>query len=333
MSPEVSIIIPAYNSEKYIGKAINSILNQTYTNFEAIVIDDASRDRTLKIVTSFRDRRIKIIKNRFNLGASAARNRALNQAKGKWIALLDSDDWYASTRLEKLLEIGAQKNADMVADDIYLIVDRELSPWSTLLQERKEALSEVQLIDPLRFIQTDRLTGSTSERNWSLGYTKPLIKRNFLVKYGLQYNENIKIGEDFELYLKCLLNQARFLLIPRPYYFYRNRLSSLSTRTPIEYLCQSRQITQDLIDQNQQIKATSKLLRAMQKNLAMFDKRLDYYRAVECIKQRKIIATLKQIVASPHIVGYLTNKVITLMAEKIPESLSQKMYEAFGFNR
>lgn len=333
MSPEVSIIIPAYNSERYIGKAISSILNQTHVNFEAIVIDDASCDNTLKIVTSFVDRRLKIIKNSCNLGASAARNRALKQATGKWIALLDSDDWYASTRLEKLLEIGEQKNADMVADDLYLIVDRELSPWSTLLQERKEAASGVQLINPLQFIKTDRLTGSTSKKNWSLGYTKPLIKRDFLLKYGLQYNENIKIGEDFELYLKCLLHQARFFLLPKPYYFYRNRSSSLSTRTPIEYLRQSHQITQDLIDQNPKIKATLELHKAMKENLTMFEKRLDYYRAVESIKKRKVMTTIKQIVAKPHIIGYFVNKAIALITEKIPDSLSPKKSRPFSFNR
>ncbi|MGL6343088.1 MAG: glycosyltransferase family 2 protein, partial [Waterburya sp.] len=102
MKPEVSVIVPAYNSEDYLPKALESVFNQTYNNLEVILIDDASSDATVKIANSFNDKRLKIIKNQQNKGVSYSRNCGIKQAQGNWIALLDSDDWYAPDRLEKL---------------------------------------------------------------------------------------------------------------------------------------------------------------------------------------------------------------------------------------
>ncbi|WP_310417709.1 glycosyltransferase family 2 protein [Chamaesiphon sp. OTE_8_metabat_110] len=121
INPQVSIVIPAYNTAVYIGRAIESALKQTLTNIEIILVDDASTDRTLAIANSFTDRRLKVFTNFENLGVSATRNWAISQAQGEWIAVLDSDDWYAPTRLERLLQIASQQHADLIADDLYLV--------------------------------------------------------------------------------------------------------------------------------------------------------------------------------------------------------------------
>ncbi|MBR2988532.1 MAG: glycosyltransferase family 2 protein, partial [Clostridia bacterium] len=98
---KVSIIMPTYNSAKFIGESITSVLNQTYTDWELIIVDDCSTDNTEEIVTSFGDERISYIKNEVNSGAAVSRNRAIDLAQGKWIAFLDSDDLYKSEKLEK----------------------------------------------------------------------------------------------------------------------------------------------------------------------------------------------------------------------------------------
>jgi succinoglycan biosynthesis protein ExoO len=116
--PLVSIIIPAYNTESYIAKAIQSAQEQTLTNIEIIVIDDCSTDNTLAIAQSFNDPRIIIIHNSENLGAASTRNKAIKLAKGSWLALLDSDDWYEPNRLETLLEVAQKTQADLVSDDV-----------------------------------------------------------------------------------------------------------------------------------------------------------------------------------------------------------------------
>ncbi len=102
MDELVSIIMPSYNTEKFISETIDSVLTQTYTNWELIIVDDCSTDNTDEVVKSFlSDDRIKYIKNEKNSGAAFSRNRALCEAKGKWIAFLDSDDVWLPEKLEK----------------------------------------------------------------------------------------------------------------------------------------------------------------------------------------------------------------------------------------
>jgi succinoglycan biosynthesis protein ExoO len=327
MNLEVSVIIPAYNSAKYIGKAIESVLNQTYYNLEIIIVDDASTDATLKIIKSFRDKRLKIIKNKRNLGVSAARNLALKQSRGNWIALLDSDDWYASERLEKLLQIAWKKNADMVADNLYLIGDGEQHSWNTLLEANREELASVESVDAVRFIKTDRPSSVNSPRTWSLGYTKPLMKRSFLRQNNLKYNENLKVGEDFALYLQCLIHQARFFLVPQAYYYYRIRKTSLSVRKPTEYLYQSHKITQDFIKQEQAIQNNRELLTAMSENLREFKKRLSYYNVIEFTKQGNIDRAIGEVINNPSILLDFFNKISNTVWQKTLDRVFLKKFK------
>ncbi len=97
----VSIIMPSYNTGKYIVDSIHSVLNQTYSNWELIIVDDCSTDNTDLVVREFNDTRIRYYKNEKNSGAAVSRNRALRLAKGKWIAFLDSDDLWSPRKLEK----------------------------------------------------------------------------------------------------------------------------------------------------------------------------------------------------------------------------------------
>lgn len=104
MSSLVSVIMPSYNTAQYIGTAIMSVCQQTYTNWELIIVDDCSTDNTDDVVSPYlSDERICYIKNEKNSGAAVARNRALREAKGKWIAFLDSDDLWLPEKLERQL--------------------------------------------------------------------------------------------------------------------------------------------------------------------------------------------------------------------------------------
>lgn len=97
----VSIIMPSYNTGRFITETINSVLAQTYTNWELLIVDDCSPDDTDAVVAQFTDPRIKYFKNEKNSGAAVSRNRALREATGRWIAFLDSDDLWAPEKLEK----------------------------------------------------------------------------------------------------------------------------------------------------------------------------------------------------------------------------------------
>ena len=110
MNDLVSIITPSYNTARFIEETINSVLAQTYTNWEMIIVDDCSKDDTDAVVGRFSDPRIRYLKNEKNSGAAVSRNRALREAKGKWIAFLDSDDLWEPTKLEKQIRFMEEKN-------------------------------------------------------------------------------------------------------------------------------------------------------------------------------------------------------------------------------
>lgn len=101
MAGLVSIIMPSYNTASYIAESIQSVIDQTYKDWELIIVDDFSTDKTDEVVKQFSDERIKYLKNEKNSGAAVSRNTALIEAKGKWIAFLDSDDLWMPDKLEK----------------------------------------------------------------------------------------------------------------------------------------------------------------------------------------------------------------------------------------
>ena len=110
----VSIIMPAYNAEKTLAQAIQSALSQTYENFELLIIDDCSTDSTGQLARSFHDSRIRVLTNEKNSGACRTRHNGVAQARGQWLAFLDSDDIWQPDKLEKQLALQKQQNADLV---------------------------------------------------------------------------------------------------------------------------------------------------------------------------------------------------------------------------
>ena len=112
----ISIIMAAYNAEKTIEQAINSVLSQTYTDFELLVVNDCSKDRTVELVKDIvaKDSRVRLISNVKNSGVSYTRKHGLEEAKGDWIAILDSDDAWEPEKLEKQIELQRRTNADLL---------------------------------------------------------------------------------------------------------------------------------------------------------------------------------------------------------------------------
>lgn len=148
MQDKVSIITPSWNSEKYIEKTIESVQKQTYMNWEMIVVDDCSTDRTVEIVEkiSEEDPRVRIIRQEVNGGAAKARNRSLCEATGRYIAYLDADDIWKPTKLEKQVEFMPNKISDalermQLSDFYFSTVNSESVDWTMLLNKIDECLS------------------------------------------------------------------------------------------------------------------------------------------------------------------------------------------------
>lgn len=222
----VSVIMPAFNTGRWIDCAIRSALNQTLTEVEVLVVDDRSTADTVAIVQSIKDDRVRLIRQPENRGVSAARNLALDRAQGTWAAILDSDDWFARRdRLARLVALGEERNADLVADDLYLVEDGKDYAWGTMLSEKGLRLGGPTLVDLWAFVKHD------------LGPIKPVVRMGFLREHGLRYDEGLRMVEDWPFYVECLLAGARLVLAPEPGYCYRIRSGSLS-RTPTRLLAQ-----------------------------------------------------------------------------------------------
>jgi succinoglycan biosynthesis protein ExoO len=198
MNPLVSVIIPAYNAENYIEKAIQSVLEQTYPNFEVIVIDDNSTDRTVDVVREFRDERIKLLVNEQNMGPSYSRNRGIIEAKGEWIALLDSDDWWDKDRIGSLIKVVKQFSPDIIADDIKIVwesIPGNFKVSTSILKQR--GLEELnRFISIVEFIEYD------------FGIMQPMIKRRIFES--ILYRNDMRFVEDFDLYLRALLKNYKW---------------------------------------------------------------------------------------------------------------------------
>lgn len=120
----VSIIMPSWNTERFISETIQSVINQTYKNWELIIVDDCSTDNTDAVVASFKDDRIKYLHNDKNSGAALTRNKAMREARGEWIAFLDSDDLWTPDKLEKQVRF-MNENGYVLSYTEYEKIDEE----------------------------------------------------------------------------------------------------------------------------------------------------------------------------------------------------------------
>ena len=120
----VSVIMPSWNTGRFIAKSIQSVIEQTYTNWELLIVDDCSSDNTDEVIANFHDKRIFYFKNEKNVGAALSRNRALREAKGEWIAFLDSDDLWEPQKLEKQL-VFMNQNGYVFSYHNYEKIDEE----------------------------------------------------------------------------------------------------------------------------------------------------------------------------------------------------------------
>ena len=179
--------------------------------------------------------------------------------------------------------------------------------------------------------KANRLPAITARRRWSLGYLKPLMRREFLLENKIRYNEAIKVGEDFILYLNCLRKQARFNLVPESYYYYRTRAKSLSTRKPTEYLAQSCMITQEFAYLEGIEPTQPELLNALSENLLAFQRRLDYYLLLESCKEKSLFYIFKEIVMKPYIIDDLLNKIVGWAKKRFASALDFQTSEYTRF--
>ena len=209
MNNLVSIIMPSYNTGKYIAEAIQSVINQTYKYWELIIVDDCSSDNTDEIVTSFTEPRIKFFKNKINSGAAVSRNRALREAKGRWIAFLDSDDLWRIDKLEK--QIGfMEKNGYHFSYTNYSEIDESGNK------------NGITVTGPKKITKTGMFN-----------YCWPgcLTVMYDAEAVGIIQIINIKKNNDYAMWLKVCQKTNCFLLNENLAFYRRGRAGSISTQS------------------------------------------------------------------------------------------------------
>lgn len=180
--PKISVVMPAYNAEKYIAEAIDSILNQTYRDFEFIIINDGSTDKTEEIILSYTDERIVYLKNEKNMGIVYTLNRGLDVAKGEYIARMDSDDISMPTRFEKQLSLFKKNSNLAVVGTSFTVFGEGIKDYHfNFSHNYKRAKAELFF-------------------NSSLGHPSVMIKKSVLINNNLYYEEEYSGLEDFVLW-------------------------------------------------------------------------------------------------------------------------------------
>ncbi|HEY1862721.1 MAG TPA: glycosyltransferase family 2 protein [Roseiarcus sp.] len=206
---DFSVIIPAYNVSGIIERAIRSAAAQTSPPLEILVINDCSTDNTVEVVNALGREipSLRLLSTPANGGPAAARNLGLRAAKADWVALLDSDDAWRPGRLKRLAGVANATSADFVADNLVMwdaVADKQIKPAYFELPERQK---EITLLDMFR--ADDNFNFSKP----SFALMKPIFRPKFLAEHKLEYNESMKVGEDFVLYVESLFNGAKIILI------------------------------------------------------------------------------------------------------------------------
>lgn len=204
----ISVIMAAYNAEKTVGFAVDSVLKQTYENFELLVINDCSTDSTEKIVKEYaaKDARVKLITNPENLGVSLTRLEGLKQAKGDWIAILDSDDAWMPEKLEKQISLQKRLNADVVFTAVtYIASDGKSLNW---------VLNVPESVNYKKLLKQNIITNSSA-----------ITKKDLFEQY---YAIGDDMHEDFAIWLNILKAGYKAYAIDEPLTIYRVSVNSKS---------------------------------------------------------------------------------------------------------
>ena len=207
----VSIVVPIYNSEKYLRETIQSVINQSYSDFELLLINDGSTDCTMDILSEIKDKRVKVI-NKKNTGVSDSRNVAINIAKGEYICFLDADDCYSEYYLERMIHIATENDADMVVCN-YM-------PFHNKPVFNMENFEPIYVATSEKLIKQGLLTSV---------WTK-LIKKSVIEKYSIRFDTNMTFGEDLFFCWKVFLASKKVWFINEKLYGYRMSDNSATSK-------------------------------------------------------------------------------------------------------
>lgn len=225
--PLISIIMPAFNAERFLEDSIQTVLNQTFTDWELLIVNDGSTDRTVNIVEAHtkKDERVKLI-NQENKGVGAARNKAIRASQGEWIAFLDSDDLWNPEKLQKQMDtVNTIFGIDLVFSDGWIFYENnlnELQQYFYYLSNSKDA------IIPVANFSGDVMYKMQYRYNY-VPILSVLVKKSVLAKVGFQEERKYYQGcEDLDYWIRIAKAGAEFYGMNEKLFYYRKHNNSIS---------------------------------------------------------------------------------------------------------
>jgi len=285
----ISIVIPIYNAEKYLEQCLNSIKNQTYKNFEVIMVNDGSKDESETICKRFSedDSRFRYF-TKSNEGVSSARNLGLDNVKGDFITFIDSDDWIAEKHLELLINSIKKTNSDIVVS-CYKEFDNNIDTYYTIVYTKQEK----NLLNFEKMNRDDFLTIFPKLMSINVCFNNAVAKlfRKELVN-NLRFDTSIKYGEDLDFYFSLYLNVESVSYVDELTYVYRIHGDSTTSNFNQEYAEQELSIFKKMFKKIQEIGLPTihyfnkfqKLLKARVnyiKNKVLLNEHLDFLKNIE----------------------------------------------------
>ena len=220
MEPIVSIIVPVYNAETTLPRCVESILNQEYPDIELLLVDDGSRDGSGALCDAYaaRDSRVRVI-HRANAGVSAARNAALDRARGTYLQFLDSDDWITPNATRLLVRTAEERHCDLVISDFYRVVGERVSHKGDIDDDgllTREEYAAHMMENPADFY-------------YGVLWNK-LYRRRIVEAHHLRMDPEISWCEDFMFNLEYIRHAGTFCALPVPIYYYVKTKGSLANQ-------------------------------------------------------------------------------------------------------
>lgn len=238
--PAISVVIPVYNAQKYIGAALSSCLAQTFQNFEVIVVDDASTDESAKIIKSYIPKfggRLKVSVLKTNSGSPATgRNKGLAMSRGKYVLFMDNDDLLVNKSLEQLYNFAENYNAELVImDRVFHFINSTNKAFPDAEDLQIHAAQPFMLNSPT-FESENPAEKMLKFAQFKIGVTPwhKFVLRDFLVENDIQF-PILKNSEDIVWSLKIFFLAKRILTVPSPLYVYRINSDSITRKArPLE---------------------------------------------------------------------------------------------------
>ena len=217
-----SVILVTYNSSRYIEESISSVLNQTYKNFELIIIDDGSTDKTINIIKKFKDNRIKY-KYQTNQGPSKARNFGIKISKSRWICFIDADDYWHKNKLKVVNKFLSGNN--LIYHKLHKKVEFKKQNLHITQSKLQYSLFQKYIGSKIKnpIAQNLLIYGNTIP-------TSSVVIRKKILKKFKSFDEKLRIGEDYDLWLRLSLVTDKFMFIPENLGTYRIHIESATKK-------------------------------------------------------------------------------------------------------